>query len=210
MRAYVDPHQDDWDEHLVTVEFAYNDSVNMSTGYTPFYLNHGHHPITPLTMFLKTRSDESSSSTEPVEAFAARLREDVNHARDALLAAQQRQAYYADRSRRHHAFKVGDKVWLSAAHLRLPATQNARRQLQPCFYGPHKVVEVASPVAVRLQLPPSFKIHPVIHVSHLKTEVDGTQQFPDRPEYAAPPPPEVIDGEEHYLVESFRGHSTTQ
>jgi len=38
LRAYVAPHQSDWDEHLITAEFAYNNSVQASTGFTPFYL----------------------------------------------------------------------------------------------------------------------------------------------------------------------------
>ena len=48
LRAYVAPHQDEWDEHLVAVEFAYNSSVHASTGETPFFLNYGQHPVTPL------------------------------------------------------------------------------------------------------------------------------------------------------------------
>jgi len=50
LRAYVAPHQSDWDEHLIAAEFAYNNSVQGSTGFTPFYLNHGRHPHTPLSL----------------------------------------------------------------------------------------------------------------------------------------------------------------
>src|SRR5271167_2691069 len=34
----------DWEELLPSLEFAYNDTVQSSTGQTPFYLNYGHHP----------------------------------------------------------------------------------------------------------------------------------------------------------------------
>jgi len=44
LRAHVSPHHDDWDKHLTTIEFAYNSSVQASTGYTAFYLNYGRHP----------------------------------------------------------------------------------------------------------------------------------------------------------------------
>ena len=40
LRAYVSSYQDDWEEHLVTAEFAYNDSVNATKGFTPFFLMH--------------------------------------------------------------------------------------------------------------------------------------------------------------------------
>jgi hypothetical protein len=38
LRHFVSPCQDDWDDHLALAEFAINDSVNPSTGYSPFYL----------------------------------------------------------------------------------------------------------------------------------------------------------------------------
>ena len=55
LRAYVDNHQDDWDEYLMTAEFAYNNSVQSSTGHTPFYLNSGQHPHMPLTAALPAK-----------------------------------------------------------------------------------------------------------------------------------------------------------
>ena len=35
----------DWEELLPSLEFAYNDIVQSSTGQTSFYLNYEHHPI---------------------------------------------------------------------------------------------------------------------------------------------------------------------
>ena len=34
-------------QHLALVEFAANNAVNVTTGYTPFFLNSGDHPIVP-------------------------------------------------------------------------------------------------------------------------------------------------------------------
>jgi transposase InsO family protein len=51
LRGYATSRRTDWDEHLIACEFAYNDSVNPSTGYTPFYLNHGRHPHSPSCTF---------------------------------------------------------------------------------------------------------------------------------------------------------------
>jgi len=203
IRAYVSPYHDDWDEHLVSFEFAYNDSLHPSTGYTPFYLNHGRHPLTPLTLFCKLDEDNSPPS---VKAYAAQLRADVQNARAAMTAAQARQAKYANQHRRDCVFEVGDKVWLSASHLRLPAAANVRRKLQPRFYGPYRISEVISRVAYRLDLPQNFKIHPVIHISHLKAYADGSKAFPDRPAYQSPPPPEVLNDEEYFPIDAIRNH----
>eukprot|EP00961_Rhodomonas_salina_P243729 3293423-Rhodomonas_salina.1 len=46
LQCFITSLQDDWDDHLVPYEFAYNASVNPSTGESPFFLNHGQ----PLTM----------------------------------------------------------------------------------------------------------------------------------------------------------------
>jgi len=52
LRAYVSPFQNDWDKYLILAEFAYNNSVQASTGFTPFYLNHGRHPHTLLSSLM--------------------------------------------------------------------------------------------------------------------------------------------------------------
>ena len=37
----------EWKAHLPTAEFAINSLPNRSTGYSPFYLNYGYHPVVP-------------------------------------------------------------------------------------------------------------------------------------------------------------------
>jgi hypothetical protein len=49
-----------------------------------------------------------------------------------------------------------------------------------------------------LHLPPQYKIHNVFHVSLLKPYKDSGS--------VRPPPPELIDGEEHYEVEAILAH----
>ena len=209
IRAYVSPYQDDWDEHLVSCEFAFNDSEHASHRFTPFYLVHGRHPNVPLTMAVKADPD---SNSESVKSYAARLRAERQRAREALKQAQDRMVRNENKHRREYTFAVGDSVWLAASHLRLPRALTAKRKLLPRYYGPYKVVKVFSDVAYQLDLPAHFKIHPVIHVSHLKANADGSQDFPHRPEYQAPPPPIIhgnVDGadeEEYFQIEQFRNH----
>jgi hypothetical protein len=49
-RHYVSPTQDDWDLYLSLVEFAYNNVWQESIQTTPFMLNYGQHPLTPLNI----------------------------------------------------------------------------------------------------------------------------------------------------------------
>jgi hypothetical protein len=66
LRAYVTPHQTDWDLHLTAIEFAYNNSVQASTGYTPFYLNYGRHPqLAGACVVPEPLQENESCNTDP-------------------------------------------------------------------------------------------------------------------------------------------------
>ena len=50
LRSYADGEGAQWSAFLPSLEFAYNDSVVRTTGETPFFLEFGQHPVTPLAM----------------------------------------------------------------------------------------------------------------------------------------------------------------
>ena len=61
---------------------------------------------------------------------------------------------------------------------------------------------MVSLLAYKLDVPPSWKIHPVFHVSNLK-------RYARSPEFIrseTPPPPELVDGEEEYKIEAILRH----
>jgi len=119
LRAYVAPHQSDWDEHLIAAEFAYNNSVQASTGYTPFYLNHGRHPHTPLSLAVADNQPRTHDNNPAANDFVGRFKSELACAKDALHRAQERQRKYADLNRRHAEFSLGDYVLLSTQHITL-------------------------------------------------------------------------------------------
>jgi hypothetical protein len=125
-----------------------------------------------------------------------------------MRQAQERQTRYANLSRREVTFKIGDKVLLATSHLRLAQAENASCKLQPRFHGPYKITEVISLVAYRLDLPKEYKAHPVVHISHLKEFLDGSEQFPHRKSVTRPPPPIVMEetDEKYNLIEEFLNH----
>ncbi|KAJ9516908.1 hypothetical protein QJQ45_027301 [Haematococcus lacustris] len=173
LRNFVSPHHDDWDEHLTAAEFAYNASVQASTGFSPFRLNYGQEPHTPLSLAAPTAGTTTADS-ETAPAFLERMARDITAAKQHLLKAQERQAKHANAKRTEHTF--------------------------------HVVLEVVTPVALKLQFPEVWKnIHPVVHVSHVKLHNDGSALFPTR-NPAPPPDPDIIDGEAHYEVQEIRNH----
>ncbi|MCW2743449.1 MAG: uncharacterized protein JWR45_3871 [Blastococcus sp.] len=194
LRAYVNYHRNDWDQHLVAAEIAYNNSEHSSTGYSPFFLNSGQHPQLPLNQV-----DKNSNNPTAAELLE-QLYLDLDTAMNNLIQAQQRQAKYANQSRRDVTFKVGDKVLLSTANLK---NDKQAPKLSPKYIGPFSIKRVASAVAYELELPSSMStIHPVFHVSKLRSYRDGSADFPSRPAADTRPPSELLDnGEEAWEVD---------
>ena len=70
-----------WEDLLPSLEFAYNDTVQSSTGQTPFYLNCRHHP----TGVTRHEPVDNSHAEDQVR-YLLRLQK---AARDAINDAQQ-------------------------------------------------------------------------------------------------------------------------
>eukprot|EP00955_Chlamydomonas_euryale_P040462 351703-Chlamydomonas_euryale.AAC.1 len=104
LRAFVSPHNDDWDELLVNAEFVYNALVNRTNGFTLFYLNYGRHPQTPLSLVTGQQAGK-----ETVVKFVAHMRQAHEDARAAMRLAQETQAKYANMKRRDVEFQ--DRSW---------------------------------------------------------------------------------------------------
>ena len=58
-------------------------------------------------------------------------------------------------------FSVGQRVLLSTAHMSLPAG----KKLSQRWLGPFVILGRVGPVAYRLGLPETLRMHPVFHVS---------------------------------------------
>ena len=146
---------------LPTVELVINFLPNSSTGFSPFYLNYGYDPVTPIELL---RGDELAK-TESVAAFVKRVASDWKLARENLDRSVHLQAKYYDKKHRDVGYKVGDLVLLSTRNLKMKGTPS---KLQKRFVGPFRVTETIGEQAYRLALPDEWRIHPVFHVSLLR------------------------------------------
>jgi hypothetical protein len=192
LRHYVSPYHDDWDEHLYLAEFAINSTENASIQMSPFFAVYGRHPETPLTLSVKERlSDKTPAADRFVQSYCDR----VDHATRCLLTAQQRMKSYADKSRREVDFVVGQEVLLSTRNLKFNA--GGCPKFAPKYVGPFKILELVGPrvhdesnpgqfriesvTAVKLQLPPMMRVHPVFHVSLIRFYYKGMDYPPIMP-----------------------------
>jgi hypothetical protein len=193
LRHYISPTQKDWDKQLMPVEFAINNAPQSSTGMSPFMLNAGQHPLTPLAMDMDDCKSQSASE------FVGQMQTNLQLAKQMIQAAQDRQKATADGRRRDYAFVPGDWVMLSTKNIKLRMT--GAKKLMPLWCGPFKVIDLVGPVAYQLELPDSLsRMHNVFHVSLLKL-----YHFSDRVEL--PPPPVLNDDSElEFEVDTILAH----
>ena len=95
-------------------------------------------------------------------------------------------------------FKKGDQVWLDSRNLKTIY----HKKMKPKWEGPLVITEVLVPVTYRLKLPTSWQIHNVFHATLLKPYRENEIYRENFTE----PPPELVEGEEVYEVETICGH----
>ena len=89
--------------------------------------------------------------------FAERIRKVEEKAGAALMRAQE------EIKRKVENWKVGDKVMLSMKDLVFK--ERLVKKLIERYVGPYEVEEVVSKNAVKLKLPATIRIHPVVNIS---------------------------------------------
>ncbi|KIV98558.1 uncharacterized protein PV09_09478 [Verruconis gallopava] len=190
LRAYCGQYQKTWAKLLPIAEFAYNNSVNASTGTTPFFALYGFHPEIYYDI-------ETQSKVPDVNERVKQLHDVRKKLEEYLANASKEQAKYYNRRHEPMAFKTNDLVLLSTKHLRL---KQPSKKLAPRFVGPFRILEPVGTQAYRLQLPASWKVWNTFHVSLLEKyhQREGGENTANQL-----PLPEIIDDEEEWEVEEI-------
>jgi hypothetical protein len=163
-------------------EFAHNSWKHDVSNKSPHELLHGINP----TIRIETNDTGVLMSTE-------RLRDLEQARRDAQKRLEKVQARAGTRPQT--TLKPNDQVWLDGRNLSIAGT----KKLMPKRYGPFKILAQVSPVAYRLELPATMKIHDVFHI-------DLLTPYRETAAYGTPytrPPPIIDNSEEEYEVESI-------
>ena len=150
-----------WDSLLPTIEMTINALPNSSTGYSPFYLNYGYHPVLPVELL---KGDEEVQ-VEAVDNFVRRVQNEWKRAKENLLKSVQTQQMYYNQKHRAVEYQVGDLILLSTKNLKF---KNVPAKLQKRFVGPFEITEKIGSQAYRVKLPDTWTMHDVFHVSLLK------------------------------------------
>jgi hypothetical protein len=157
LRCFVDDQQKEWVQLLPQAEFAYNNTVHVSTGTSPFFANYGLHP--------RFQLQHTPDIINPAAEFTIQQLQQVHlKVQQCIKQAQERFKRHADKKRSPGPnFQVGDLVWLSAQNTKSTCAKLASKRT-----GPYRIISQVNPVTFRLQLPKHCNRHPTFHVSLLE------------------------------------------
>jgi hypothetical protein len=112
LRSLVTEHHSQWDNILPQVEFSYNDSINRSTGQSPFQIVYGMQP-----RGVSELRDLEQNATRSASAynFSKAMRELHSQVKEWLHNSSQEYKRRKNQHRRQLQLKVGDLI---LAHLR--------------------------------------------------------------------------------------------
>ncbi|WVZ23586.1 hypothetical protein V8G54_002130 [Vigna mungo] len=138
---------------LGVAEWCYNTTVHSATGMSPFQITYGKEPPSIPNYLAGT------SSVEAVDSLLTTCQEMLAALRKKLQKVKGRLVEY----------QVDDWVCVRLRPYRQNSVRSvAYQKLGKRFYDPFRILERIGPVAYRLDLPSTSKIHPVFHCSVLK------------------------------------------
>ena len=165
-----------WPTVLPRLQSYLNNSVSASTGKTPNEAAYGFTPTAALDLWKLDIADPSV-----LDPAMARLA-----VSDAIAFAQMRSKFYYDQSHKPLDLAVGQYVLLRL-HKGYHIPSVTSRKLGAQRVGPFKIIEKIGGLAYRLELPPHWRIHPVISVTHLEPAPNPHDDPFKRPRPAHPP-----------------------
>lgn len=170
-----------WVDLLPAVEFAHNSCINLTTNRSPFDLLYGCSPANFGDVASRVPLRHSIVAEEMAAALSSRRKD----AATALTRAQEHHKLYYDRRHSPISFLPGDLACLRFYR---------RGKLDPVA-GVVQILEVVSPVAYRIRVPPGSQMHDVVSIEHLRRYVSRDRTIPALPAPEVPPTVSKILGQ---------------
>ena len=144
---------------MASAEFAVNNKAHSATKVSPFMANYGRE--------LRMEGDiRKKGKVEKATKFVERMKKVHEEAGAALKKAQEDMKRQADKGRKEtEDWKKGDRVLLSTKDLVFK--ERLAKKLVDRYIGLYTIEEVVSTNVVKLQLPTSMRIHPVVNISQV-------------------------------------------
>lgn len=147
-----------WNDHLPSIEFAYNNSYHASIGMPPYEDLYRRLYRSPMCW------DEVGEHKILGPEMVQQTRETIELIRSRLVATRDRQKKYATRSVRTESLRYEISIPLEGV-MRF----GKKGKLSPRFIGPFEILRRIGTLAYELALPSNLQqIHNVFHVSMLR------------------------------------------
>ena len=173
LRSLVAKNNKSWEECLPIAEFAYNRTSHSVTSHSPFFVNYGFNPLTPLDLCVLPSDSYCDIEGEQKANEIKKLHKEVA---ERISKANAQRAEMVNKHKKEVIFEPGDWVWLHLRKIRFPNKVKGKLDLRGD--GPFQVIERLNNNAYRLDLQGKYGgIHNSFNVSDL-TPFDF-QEFKD-------------------------------
>jgi hypothetical protein len=173
LRAFMNFHQDDWVDWLPLAEFASNNTVSETTGFSPFFANYGFNPrlgFEPRTPCSPDKTPQQKKEFMRAHNIADRFDRILTQLKALSAEATQRYEQNANAHREDAPrYSVGERVFVNTRNMK---TNRPMKKGDDKWAGPYKIT-ASYPRACALELPEEMKIFPVFHHSLLRPATTG-------------------------------------
>lgn len=164
LRCFVNACPSKWLDWLPLAEYWYNSCHHSAIGCSPFEALYGYTPkhfgIEAIEM---VQNIDLSSWVQDRQVMNSLIKQH-------LTRSKLRMKRQADKKRSERKFEVGDMVFVKLQpYIQSSLSPRSNQKLAFKFFGPYEILQRVGQVAYQLKLPASSSIHPVFHVSQLKT-----------------------------------------
>ena len=167
--------QDQWANWLAIAQFSINSKKHTSTKVAPFEATWSYVPHMGIEHLPVNKAPAAKNFTSEMEGTLESMRKNLEKAKEWMkLNANKNCSAAPD-------YTIGQQVWLATENLQLTC---ASRKLTERWLGPYTIIDLAGPNAIKLKLPRSMQIHPVVNVSQIKPylgPIEGQTLYWPRP-----------------------------
>ena len=159
LQIYCFKKQDQWANWLAIAQFSINSKKHVSTKVAPFEATQSYVPCMEIEPLPVNKAPAAKSFTSKMEGMLESMRKNLKKAKEQMkLNADKSCSAVLN-------YTMGQQVWLATENLRLTHTS---RKLTERWLGLYTIIGLAGPNAVKLKLPRSLQIHPVVNISQVK------------------------------------------
>ena len=151
LRNVVNAQQNDWDEHLPTVEAVINSTPAFATGHSPYLLLHGCQPINPLENAIKNPLEDPDTvqgTFAQILQFQANVQ---NQALKTILKNQEKMKEQYDKKVHDKVLQPGDRVFLFWPRVVQKGPHKIKLKLAGTYQGEYAILRFVTPGTVTLK-----------------------------------------------------------